>query len=140
MSVAKGLLADPDNHVVMDLTLSKEPLGPVVRHGDDQWFDIVRWVIFATVAGEEYGVSSANVDEVRDSTENPEVRRMLGLEGDLGLKLGLSNEWAYNVLKLVGNYAEIYDRNLGPDTATFIPRGLNSLYADGGLLYSPPFR
>jgi len=140
VSVAKGLLADPDNHVVMDLTLSKEPLGPVVRHGDDQWFDIVRWVIFATVAGEEYGVSSANVDEVRDSTENPEVRRMLGLEGDLGLKLGLSNEWAYNVLKLVGNYAEIYDRNLGPDTATFIPRGLNSLYADGGLLYSPPFR
>ena len=140
VSVAKGLLPDPDNHVVMDLTLSKEPLGPVVRHGDDQWFDIVRWVIFATVAGEEYGVSSANVDEVRDSTENPEVRRMLGLEGDLGLKLGLSNEWAYNVLKLVGNYAEIYDRNLGPDTATFIPRGLNSLYADGGLLYSPPFR
>ena len=140
VSVAKGLLADPDNHVVMDVTLSKEPLGPVVRHGDDQWFDIVRWVIFATVAGEEYGVSSANVDEVRDSTENPEVRRMLGLEGDLGLKLGLSNEWAYNVLKLVGNYAEIYDRNLGPDTATFIPRGLNSLYADGGLLYSPPFR
>jgi len=140
VSVAKGLLADPDNHVVMDLTLSKEPLGPVVRHGDDQWFDIVRWVIFATVAGEEYGVSSANVDEVRDSTENPEVRRMLGLEGDLGLKLGLSNEWAYNVLKLVGNYAEIYDRNLGPDTATYIPRGLNSLYTDGGILYSPPFR
>jgi len=140
VSVAKGLLADPDNHVVMDLTLSKEPLGPVVRHGDDQWFDIVRWVIFATVAGEEYGVSSANVDEVRGSTENPEVRRLLGLEGDLGLKLGLTNDWAYNVLKLVGNYGEIYDRNLGPDTATFIPRGLNSLYADGGLLYSPPFR
>ena len=140
VSVAKGLLPDPDNHVVMDLTLSKEPLGPVVRHGDDQWFDIVRWVIFATVAGEEYGVSSANVDEVRGSTENPEVRRLLGLEGDLGLKLGLTNDWAYNVLKLVGNYAEIYDRSLGPDTATFIPRGLNSLYTDGGVLYSPPFR
>ncbi|HLE52370.1 MAG TPA: amino acid ABC transporter substrate-binding protein [Anaerolineales bacterium] len=140
VSVAKGLLPDPDNHVVMDLTLSKEPLGPVVRHGDDQWFDIVRWVVFATIAGEEYGVSSANVDEVRGSTENPEVRRLLGLEGDLGLKLGLTNDWAYNVLKLVGNYAEIYDRSLGPDTATFIPRGLNSLYTDGGALYSPPFR
>ena len=140
VSVAKGLLADPDNHVVMDLTLSKEPLGPVVRHGDDQWFDIVRWVVFATIAGEEYGVSSANVDEVRGSAENPEVRRLLGLEGDLGLKLGLTNDWAYNVLKLVGNYAEIYDRSLGPDTATFIPRGLNSLYTDGGVLYSPPFR
>lgn len=140
VAVAKGLLPDPDNHVVMDVTLSKEPLGPVVRHGDDQWFDIVRWVIFATIAGEEYGVSSANVDEVRGSTENPEVKRLLGLEGDLGLKLGLTNDWAYNVLKLVGNYAEIYDRNLGPDTATTIPRGLNSLYTDGGVLYSPPFR
>jgi general L-amino acid transport system substrate-binding protein len=140
VSVAKGLLPDPDNHVVMDLTLSKEPLGPVVRHGDDQWFDIVRWVIFATIEGEEYGVSSANVDEIRGSAENPEVKRLLGLEGDLGLKLGLTNDWAYNVLKLVGNYGEIYDRNLGPDTATFIPRGLNSLYTDGGLLYSPPFR
>jgi len=111
-----------------------------VRHGDDQWFDIVKWVIFATFAGEEYGVSSANVDDVRASTENPEIKRLLGLEGDLGLKLGLTNDFAYNVLKLVGNYAEIYDRNLGEATPTFIPRGLNSLYKDGGVLYSPPFR
>lgn len=140
VSVAKGLLPDPDNHVLLDLTLSKEPLGPVVRHGDDQWFDIVRWVIFATFAGEEYGISTANVEEMRNTSENPEFRRLLGVEGDLGLKLGLTNEWAFNVLNSVGNYGEIYERNLGEGTQTFIPRGLNNSYLDGGLLYSPPFR
>jgi general L-amino acid transport system substrate-binding protein len=139
-SVAKGLLPDPEAHVIMDLTLSKEPLGPVVRHGDDQWFDIVKWTIFATFAAEEYGVSSANVDEMKGSSTDPEVLRLLGVEGEMGLKLGLSVDWAYNVVKLVGNYAEIYDRNLGPDTATFIPRGLNSQYNAGGEIYSPPFR
>lgn len=139
-SVAKGVLPDPENHVILDVTLSKEPLGPLVRHGDDQWFDIVKWVIFATFAAEEYGVSSSNVDEIRGNATNPEIRRLLGLEGDLGLKLGLTNDFAYNVIKNVGNYAEIYERNLGEGTPTFIPRGLNSLYSDGGLLYSPPFR
>jgi len=139
-SVAKGLLPNPEEHVIMDLTLSKEPLGPVVRHGDDQWFDIVKWTIFATAAAEEYGINSANVDDIRSSTENPELRRLLGVEGDLGPKLGLTNDWAYNVIKQVGNYAEIYERNLGEGTPTFIPRGLNSSYMDGGLLYSPPFR
>jgi general L-amino acid transport system substrate-binding protein len=139
VSVAKGVLPDPDNHVVMDLTLSKEPLGPVVRHGDDQWFDIVRWTIFATFAAEEYLVTSANVDEALGSA-NPEVKRLLGVEGEMGAKLGLSNEWAVNVIKLVGNYAEIYERSLGEATATFIPRGLNSLYTSGGILYSPPVR
>jgi general L-amino acid transport system substrate-binding protein len=139
-SVAKGLLPDPENHVIMDLTLSKEPLGPVVRHGDDQWFDIVKWTIFATIAAEEYGVSSANVDEMRSISTNPEVKRLLGLEADLGLKLGLTNDWAYNVIKQVGNYDEIYERSLGEGTPTYIPRGLNSLYRDGGVLYSPPFR
>jgi general L-amino acid transport system substrate-binding protein len=139
-SVAKGLLPDPDNHVILDLTLSKEPLGPVVRHGDDQWFDIVKWTIFATIAAEEYGVSSENVDDMRSTSTNPEVKRLLGLEADLGLKLGLTNDWAYIVIKQVGNYAEIYERSLGEGTPTFIPRGLNSSYKDGGLLYSPPFR
>ena len=139
-SVARAVLPDPENHVILDLTLSKEPLGPVVRHGDDQWLDIVKWTIFATFAAEEYDVSSANVDDVLGSTENQEILRLLGTEGDLGPMLGLSTDWAYNVIKQVGNYAEIYDRNLGENTATFIPRGLNSLYSDGGLLYSPPFR
>jgi len=139
-SVAKGLLPDPDQHVIMDITLSKEPLGPVVRQGDDQWFDIVKWVIYATIAGEEYGVSSTNVDDMVANSTNPEVKRLLGVEGELGAKLGLSNDWAYNVIKLVGNYAEIYNRSLGEGTPTYIPRGLNSQYRDGGNLYSPPFR
>ena len=140
-SVAKGVLPDPDNHTILDVTLSKEPLAPAVRHGDDQWFDIVKWTVFATIAGEEYGVSSENVDDMRGSSDNPEIRRLLGVEGDLGPKLGLTNDFAYNVIKNVGNYGEIYERSLGEGTPTFIPRGLNSLYTEaGGLLYSPPFR
>lgn len=139
-SVAKGLLPDPNAHVIMDVTLSKEPLGPVVRHGDDQWFDIVKWTVFATIAGEEYGVNSANVDDQRTNAVNPEIRRLLGVEGDLGPKLGLTNDWAYNVIKLVGNYEEIYNRSLGEGTPTYIPRGLNASYKNGGVLYSPPFR
>lgn len=136
----RSALPDPENHVIMDVTMSKEPLGPMVRHGDDQWFDIAQWTIFTLFSAEEYGISSSNVDQVRAETTNPEVRRLLGLEGDLGLKLGLSNDWAYNIVKQVGNYAEVYDRNLGPDTPTFIPRGLNNLYTEGGILYAPPFR
>ncbi len=131
---------DPENHIILDVTMSKEPLGPMVRHGDDQWFDIVQWTVFALFAAEEYGIDSTNVDSVKASATAPEIKRFMGLEGDLGVKLGLSNDWAYNVIKLVGNYEEIYNRNLGPDTPTYIPRGLNALYTDGGLLYSPPFR
>lgn len=136
----RTVLADPAAHVILDVTMSKEPLGPMVRHGDDQWFDIAQWTVFTLFAGEEFNITSANVDSVRSSATNPEVRRLLGLEGDLGLKLGLTNDWAYNILKLVGNYEEVYNRNLGPDTPTYIPRGLNSLYTDGGVLYAPPFR
>lgn len=139
-SAAKAVLPDPENHVILDVTLSKEPLSPVVRHGDDQWFDIVKWTVFAVIAAEEYGVNSANVDDQRANADNPEIKRLLGVEGEMGLKLGLSNDWAYNVIKLVGNYEEIYNRNLGPDTPTYIPRGLNSLYTEGGALYSPPIR
>ena len=139
-SVAKGVLPDPDAHVIMDVTLSKEPLGPVVRHGDDQWFDIVKWTIYATIAGEEYGVSSTNADDQLANAVNPEIRRLLGAEGELGAKLGLGNDFAFNVIKLVGNYEEIYNRSLGEGTPTFIPRGYNATYANGGLLYSPPFR
>jgi general L-amino acid transport system substrate-binding protein len=136
----RSVLADPAAHVILDVTMSKEPLGPMVRHGDDQWFDIAQWTVFTLFAGEEFNITSANVDSVRSSATAPEVRRLLGLEGDLGLKLGLTNDWAYNILKLVGNYEEVYNRNLGPDTLTYIPRGYNSLYTDGGLLYAPPFR
>ena len=136
----RTMLKNPDEHMIMDVTVSKEPLGPMVRHGDDQWFDIIQWVVFATFYAEEAGVTSANVDQVRETATNPRVRSLLGLEGDLGKKLGLDNDWAYNIIKHVGDYEEIYNRNLGPDTPTYIPRGLNSLYTEGGLLYAPPFR
>ena len=136
----RTVLADPAAHVILDVTMSKEPLGPVVRHGDDQWFDIAQWTVFALFAGEEFGITSANVDSVKTSATAPEVKRWLGVEGDLGLKLGLGNDWAYNILKLVGNYEEVYNRNLGPETPTYIPRGYNSLYTDGGLLFAPPAR
>ncbi len=136
----RTIMADPSAHVILDETMSKEPLGPVVRHGDDQWFDVVQWVVYATFTAEEFGITSANVDDIRASTENPSVKQLLGLEGDMGTKLGISNDWAYNIIKQVGNYGEIYDRNLGPDTPTYIPRGLNSLYTEGGLLYAPPVR
>jgi len=136
----RTVLADPSAHVILDVTMSKEPLGPMVRHGDDQWFDIAQWTIFAMFDGEEFGITSTNVDDMKANAVAPEVKRLLGVEGDMGLKLGLSNDWAYNVIKLVGNYEEVYNRNLGPDTATYIPRGLNSLYTNGGLLYAPPVR
>lgn len=136
----RAVLADPAAHVILDVTMSKEPLGPMVRHGDDQWFDIAQWTVFAMFAAEEYDITSANVDEVKSSATNPEILRLLGVEGDMGLKLGLSNDWAYNIIKLVGNYEEVYNRSLGPDTPTYIPRGLNSLYSEGGLLYAPPVR
>jgi general L-amino acid transport system substrate-binding protein len=139
--VARNTIADdPSAHLIMDVTMSKEPLGPMVRHGDDQWFDIAQWTVFVLFAGEEYEIDSTNVQDVKASTTNPEVARLLGNEGDLGLKLGLDNEWAVNILEQVGNYEEVYNRNLGPDTPTYIPRGLNSLYTEGGLLYAPPFR
>ncbi|MDP1545749.1 MAG: amino acid ABC transporter substrate-binding protein [Anaerolineales bacterium] len=136
----RTVLADPSAHVILDVTMSKEPLGPMVRHGDDQWFDIAQWTVFAMIAGEEFGITSANVDSVRSSATAPEVMRLLGLEGDMGLKLGLNNDWGYNIIKLVGNYEEVYNRSLGPDTPTYIPRGYNSLYTEGGLLYAPPVR
>ncbi len=138
----RSVLPNPDDHVILDVTLSKEPLGPMVRHGDDQWFDIVQWTVFATFAAEEFGITAENVDSVAASDTRPEVRRLLGADEkvDLGAKLGLSKDWAVNVIKAVGNYGEIYDRNLGPNTKTAIPRGINNLYTQGGLLYSPPFR
>jgi general L-amino acid transport system substrate-binding protein len=136
----RTVLADPAAHVILDVTMSKEPLGPMVRHGDDQWFDIAQWTVFALIVGEEYDINSTNVDDVRANATSPEIRRFMGLEGDMGLKLGLTNDWGYNIIKLVGNYEEVYNRNLGPDTPTYIPRGLNSLYTDGGLLYAPPVR
>ena len=131
--------ADPDAHVILDDVLSKEPLGPVVPLGDDQWFNVVKWVVYATIEAEEQGITQDNVEEMT-SSENPVVARLLGAEGELAAMLGLENDWVVTMIGAVGNYGEIYDRNLGPDTAFNLERGLNTLWTEGGLLYAPPYR
>jgi len=133
------LLAVPADHGILEETMSKEPLGPLVRHGDDNWFDIVKWTVNCTILAEDLGVDSTNVDDMLGS-DNPKILNMLGVEGDLGQAMGLNNDFCYQVIKQVGNYEEIYNRNLGPDTIYDVPRGLNSQWTDGGILYSPPFR
>lgn len=134
------LLQDPEEHTILEETMSKEPLGPAVRHGDDQWFDIVKWVVYGVMAAEEYGITSENVEEMAETSEDPVIRNLLGAEGDMGTKLGLENDFMVNVIQQVGNYGEIYDRNLGPDTPFDLARGLNAQYTEGGLIYAPPFR
>ncbi len=133
------LLAVPDDHVLLPEVISKEPLTSVVRQGDDLWFKINRWVFNAMLEAEELGVSSANVDEMLAS-ENPGIRRLLGVEGDFGTPLGLDKDWAYRVIKLVGNYAEIFDRNVGAGSPVGLARGVNALWKDGGIQYAPPIR
>lgn len=133
-------LKDPKAHVVLPETISKEPLGPVVRHGDDQWFDVVKWTLNCMVETEEVGVTSMNADEMKASTKNPVVMRQLGMEGDLGKNLGLSADWCYNVVKQVGNYGESYEKYVGEKTALGLARGVNAQWKEGGLLYAPPIR
>lgn len=132
-------LTNPDEHMILDVTMSKEPLAGAVLQGNPEWADVVRWVVFGLVNAEEYGVTSQNIEEMKAS-EDPNVRRLLGVEGDMGAKLGLDNAFVANALAAVGNYGEMYDRNLGPDTPFNLPRGQNALYRDGGLVYAPPFR
>ena len=130
----------PEDHLFLPEIISKEPLGAVVRHGDDQWADIVRWTIYAPIAAEESGVTAANVDQKAMDKSNPNVSRMLGSEGNLGGMLGLDKAWAKRAIKAQGNYAEIFERNVGLKTPVGLARGLNALYTNGGLQYSPPFR
>jgi general L-amino acid transport system substrate-binding protein len=132
-------LAAPDDHVVLPEIISKEPLGPSVRKDDLQWFQIVQWTHFALVTAEELGVTKANVDEKLKS-DNPEIRRLLGVEGDFGKGLGLTNDWAYRIVKAVGNYGESFERNVGQASPIKIARGLNALWTKGGLQYAPPIR
>lgn len=139
LAAQRTKLKVPDDHIILPEVISKEPLGPVVRHGDNNWADIVRWSYYVMVIAEELGISSANVDEMKISP-NPEIKRLLGIEGDFGKQLGLDNGWAYNIIKLVGNYAESYERNLGPKTPIGLPRGVNDLWTKGGLQYAPPIR
>ena len=132
-------LAKPGDYVVLPEVISKEPLGPVVRHGDDDWFDIVKWTLFVMVDAEELGIDSKNVEEMKKST-NPDVKRMLGVEGDKGKDFGLANDWMAVVIKQVGNYGEIFERNVGKGSPLQIERGLNALWTQGGLQYAPPVR
>ena len=142
---ASGLYAqrlkqtNPGDHMVLPEIISKEPLGPVVRQGDDEWFNIAKWTLNAMINAEEMGVTSANVDEMKGS-DNPAVKRLLGAEGAFGEGVGLSNDRAYNIIKNVGNYEESFNANVGPDTPLGISRGVNALWSDGGFLYAPPVR
>ena len=128
-----------DEHTVLPEIISKEPLGPSVRKGDDQWFDVIRWTHYAMINAEELGVTKANVDEMAKSA-NPEVKRLLGSEGDFGKGMGLSKDWAYQLIKNVGNYGEIFEKNVGEGSRLKIRRGLNNLWTKGGIQYAPPIR
>jgi general L-amino acid transport system substrate-binding protein len=132
-------LAEPSSAIVLPEVISKEPLGPVVRQGDDQWFNIVKWSLFAQINAEEMGVTSANVDQMK-SSENPNIKRLLGTEGEGGANLGLGADWAYQIVKQVGNYGEMFERNVGQGSALKIGRGLNALWNQGGIQYAPPIR
>ena len=132
-------LADASAHVILPEIISKEPLGPAVRQGDDEWEDLVRWTFYAMVNAEELGVSSQNIDEQLQSA-NPEIRRLLGAEGDFGTQIGLTNDWAVRIIRKVGNYGEIFERNVGSGSPLGIPRGKNALWSQGGLQYAPPIR
>ena len=149
---ASGLAAErtglksPADNIILPEIISKEPLGPVVRHGDSQWADIVRWSHFAMIIGEEKGITSANVDEVKTKNAegadgaDAETQRFLGITDKMGEGLGVSNDWAYNILKQVGNYSEAFERNVGKNTPLGLERGLNALWTNGGLQYAPPVR
>ena len=134
-------LKNPDEHVILPEIISKEPLAPAVRQGDDQWFDIVSWVGYAMVNAEEFGITQANVDDMKNSP-NPDIKRFLGVEADtkIGTDLGLTNDWAYNVVKNVGNYGEVFEKNIGQGSPLKIARGLNALWNKGGIQYAPPVR
>jgi len=132
-------LANPADHVVLPEVISKEPLGPMVRHGDDQWFDLVKWVLFAMINAEELGITQKNIDEMVKS-DKPELKRAFGTDGNLGEQLGLTKDWVIRIVKAVGNYGEAFDRNVGGGSKLGIARGLNQLWTKGGIQYAPPIR
>ena len=132
-------LSAPDTHIILPEVISKEPLGPVVRQGDDQWFNLIKWTLYALINAEEIGVGQQSIDEAMKS-QKPDVRRIVGTEGAFGEQLGLSKDWAVRAVKAVGNYGEIYERNVGSQSKLAIPRGLNALWTEGGVQYAPPIR
>jgi general L-amino acid transport system substrate-binding protein len=133
-------LAQPDDAMVLQDVISKEPLGPVIRQGDDQWFNIVRWTLFALINAEEMGVTAASADQFKAESKRADIRRLLGVEGTFGPDMGLDADWAVRAIKAVGNYGEMFERNLGQGTPLQISRGINALWNAGGLLYAPPVR
>ena len=140
LAAHRSKLSDPSAHVILPETISKEPLGPVVRHGDNQWKDIVTWAMFVQVNAEEMGITSKNVEKIKTETIDPEIKRLLGAEGDMGAQLGLPASWAYDIIAKVGNYGEVFERNVGPSTPVGLPRGINNLWTEGGVMYAPPVR
>jgi len=140
LAASRATLADAENHIILPEIISKEPLGPLVRHGDNNWGDVVRWTFYALVAAEELGITSANVNEIGASTVNPEIKRILGTEGDMGAMIGLDAEWAKRAIAANGNYGEIFAENIGESTPIGLARGLNAQWTQGGLMYAPPFR
>jgi len=139
LAAHRSVAPNPDDYVILPEIISKEPLAPVVRHGDDQWFDIVNWAVMAMIEAEEMGVTSKNVDEMLKSTD-PNIQRLLGVTPGMGKALGLDEKWAYNMIKQVGNYGEVFERNVGKNTPLKLDRGLNELWTKGGLMYAAPVR
>lgn len=143
---ASGLYAErlkltkPDEHIVLPEIISKEPLGPMVRQGDDGWFNVVKWTYYALLTAEELGITKANVDDTLAKTENPDVKRFLGKDGSFGADIGLTNAWAFQVVKTMGNYGELFEKNVGESSPLKIARGINALWTKGGLQYAPPVR
>jgi general L-amino acid transport system substrate-binding protein len=140
LAATRATFENPGDHVLLPEIISKEPLGPLVRHGDNEWADIARWTLNALIAAEELGVTSANIAEMASGTNNPEINRLLGTEGELGAMLGLETDWAMKAIMAGGNYGELFEKNIGENTPIGLARGLNALWTDGGLIYTPPFR
>ena len=141
LAATRATFENPGDHIILPEIISKEPLGPLVRHGDNEWGDIVMWTLNALIAAEEYGITSANIEELAAAPgDNPEVNRILGTEGELGAMIRLDNQWAKRAIAAEGNYGEIFEKNIGETTPIGLARGLNAQWKDGGLLYSPPFR
>ncbi|MGG7564696.1 amino acid ABC transporter substrate-binding protein [Rhodovulum sp. DZ06] len=140
LAASRSTFETPADHMILPEIISKEPLGPLVRHGDNEWGDIVRWSLNALIIAEELGVTSENVDEMAKGTNNPEINRLLGAEGEYGAMMGLEADWAVKVIKAGGNYGELFDKYIGEETPIGLARGLNALWTQGGILYAPPFR
>ncbi|GHF63228.1 amino acid ABC transporter substrate-binding protein [Seohaeicola zhoushanensis] len=140
LAATRATFEKPGDHILLPEIISKEPLAPLVRHGDSEWADVVRWTLNALISAEEYGITKANAEEMSKGSDNPEINRILGSEGTLGEMLGLDNAWAKRAIMVGGNYGEIFDANIGESTPIALSRGLNAQWTKGGLLYSPPFR